>query len=358
MDTTEEQKKFENAMENAAGIDPEAGEAQQEGVDPPVFGNDPPPDDESSASGDRTEETGAGDPDGTAEGDAQKGDPRKDQEKPEGSGEEGEKEEAEQDEIDLTCPYCGEPLTKKTINGITWYRHEPGSRYNCKARFKGKQALREEQDKQRAIVEEEAAAEAEEEERRRKEEEERRKEQEIRERPIRQTAEEIAQVFKTLAETTLKEMLAEQKPVLDEAAATLRTLLDEAKAAGETKIARPERTAISTAVANFQTKLKDCSEDDPKRAVYEFFRDSYNSLLAAYDSADRLITEIQGASSRIQKELTATEDAICEKMKGLTNNEKEYLDAQKMIRESNMGTINRVEMQLKTLEQVYFRRFG
>lgn len=311
--------------------------AKKETGDAAVTGGDPATEEKKPEEGDSPDPSESEDVDGE-----KAPEPEKVEEKP------------TEEKMDLTCPYCGQPLIEKDLSGTHWFSHASGS---CKALFKGEEELKTKQSEAREAAEEAARAQAAEEARIAKLKAEEAKQREARERPIREAAEEVAKVFQTMADDATKQMLDRQKQLLDDAGKALQDLLKQNEER-KNGVKMPDRSAISDAIDTYNNKLKTCSEEDTNRAVYEMFVTSYNTLLRCYDEAQRSLADLQTQTARITKTLKEQEKVLLERMEKLTSNDKEYEDIQKDIEAADLGVIHRLDIQLKTLEQLYFRRFG
>lgn len=249
------------------------------------------------------------------------------------------------------CPYCGQPLSQRLINGKIWYYHEGNS--DCKAIFQGITALKEARDT-KALLEEEKKKE---------------KEQQAREETARRVREEAEKPFREAAQKTadfamecLKEELAKiqsqytallesQTKDLTEARQKLESLLKT-----EDPIEIPARSTISNAIEAYKTKLNQSADGDPNAPAYEYLENSFNELLAARDDAEALIQSANKSAQAIKTRLDAAIKDVQEKMEQAAIDGKEYETIQNEITGNGQGAILALQKQLENLERLFFRK--
>lgn len=249
------------------------------------------------------------------------------------------------------CPYCGQPLSQRLINGKIWYIHEGNT--ECRAVFQGVSALKEARDT-KAVMEEEQRKEKE-----RKDREEKAKLiREEAEKPFRDAAQKTAdfavEVLKEQMEKLQKqyaELLEAQAKDLETARQKLETLLGK-----DIPIQIPERSKISNAIEAYKTKLNQSSAGDPNAASYEYLENSFNELLAARDDAEALIQSTDKAAQAIKHRLEAAIKDAQEKMEQAAADGKEYESIQNAITQNGQGTVLALEKQLENLERLFFRK--
>lgn len=261
-----------------------------------------------------------------------------------------------------TCPYCGQPLEQRLINGKIWYLHPVTS--ECRAIFQGISALKEARDT-KLLLEEEQQKEKEEKLR----EETARKTKEAVEKPFREAAQKTAEFAVQILEKQLNEiqekyvsqqneiqekyteLLEKQQKTITQAQDRLEALLNP-----HATVTIPDRSLISNAIESYKTKLNQCAADDPNSQTYEYLEKSFNDLLSARDDAEVLINTTTKNAQAIQTRLEAAIKDIQEKMENVASDGKEYNSIQRKIMESGQGTILALEEQLQNLERLFFRK--
>lgn len=310
---------------------------------------------------------------------------------------EEEKEPAESPEPVEICPYCGKPLIRKNINGKTWYLHEAGE--ECRAIFKGPDALKEARETKELLEEEQRR----EEEKKKREEAERREREKL-EKPFREaaqktadmvmeclkarlddlqkdyasqlearnrdlerasarleellkpeeTADGVAECLKTRLDDLQKrysELLESQSKDLEQARSKLEELLKPKEA-----VSIPERSQISNAIEAYKTKVNQSADGDPNTQAYDYLETSFNELLAARDEAEGLINTTRKSTEALKARVDAAVKDIQEKMEKASMDGKEYETIQNSITESGQGVILALEAQLENLERLFFRK--
>lgn len=248
------------------------------------------------------------------------------------------------------CPYCGQPLSQKMINGKVWYVHEGNS--ECKAIFHGIAALKEARDL-KALMEEEKQKEKEQQDR---EEAERRVREEA-EKPFREAAQKTAEFAVDCLKKELKQIQEQYAAMLESQAKDLETTRQKLESLLQQDIPTqiPERSKLSNAIEAYKTKLNQSSAGDPNAQSYEYLENSFNELLAARDEAEALIQSTNKSAQTIKARLEAAIRDAQEKMESAASDGKEYEIIQNEITKNGQGTVLALEKQLENLERLFFR---